>query len=157
MTKVFECTCLRGHASRVSAICIRSPWKGRGTGSTDVPLSELDMKHRKWPLWSLPTCQSALHRDCLLRLLMRCTDRPETHSQTQTYRKKRRHSYELDWCQHSNSSQRGCNNDDQWCGQSTGLIFYIWIPISLSDCEACWGSAYEYVPTIDCIIGNWVI
>lgn len=43
---------------------------------------EPNMKHRKRPLWSLPTCQSALHRDCLLPLLMCCTDRPGTHMQT---------------------------------------------------------------------------
>lgn len=68
-----------------------------------------------------------------------------THTHTQnsnTSRKKKegkQHRYEPDWCRHSNSSPRRHNNDDQWCGQSAGLLFHIWIPISLSDCEACRG------------------
>lgn len=79
----------------VSVICEPSPGKRRG--STDVSLSEPNMKHRKRPLWSLPTCQSALHRDRLLRLLMCRTDRPETHMQTQTHwGKKKQRCYEYD-------------------------------------------------------------
>lgn len=77
---VCVCKCVRW----VSAICNPSPLKSGGAGSTDVSLSlslsEPHMKHRKRPLWSLPTCQSALHGDRLLRLLMCGTDRPETHT-----------------------------------------------------------------------------
>lgn len=119
-----------------SIICKLSLWKRSGAGGKDVSLSELDMKHRKQPLWSLLSCQSALHRDRMLPLLMWRTDRPETHMQTQINWEKRRRSYESDWCWHSNSSLRRHNHDDQLGGQSSGLLFYIRTPISLTACEA---------------------
>lgn len=106
-----------------------------------ISLCEPHMKHRKRPLWSLPTCQSALHRDRLLPLLMCRTDRPETHMQTQTQggEKKGGSSMSLTGACIQTPSLRRYNHDDQPCGQSAGLLFYIWIPISLSDYEACWG------------------
>lgn len=139
-------------------VCYLQPWR-RGAGSTDVSLSEPNMKHRKRPLWSLPTCQSALHRDRLLRLLMCCTDRPETHMQTQTPRgKKKKHTHMAELLSsslpgvstqtrghQSDLSPRRYNHDDQRWRQSEGLLFYIWIPISLSGCEARSGSTYTHL------------
>lgn len=129
----YFCACVC--EKRASIICKLSLWKRSGAGGKDVSLSELDMKHRKQPLWSLLSCQSALHRDRMLPLLMWRTDRPETHMQTQINWEKRRRSYESDWCWHSNSSLRRHNHDDQLGGQSSGLLFYIRTPISLTACE----------------------
>lgn len=74
--------------------------------------------------------------------------------------KKKQHSSDSDWCRHSNSSPRTYNHDDQQCRQSAGLLFYIWIPISFSDCEACWGphshlyqrAIYSPLPVIVCLL-----
>ena len=72
-----ECSRERGEFVRH-----RGPLKSRGSGSTAVPLCAPDMKHRTRPLWSWPTCQSALHWDCLLPALMCRTDRPRACMQS---------------------------------------------------------------------------
>lgn len=106
--------------------------KERGARSTDVSLSEPNMKHRKRPLWSLPTCQSALHRDRLLRLLMCCTDRPETHMQTQTHR------HDSVGVGVQSRPRGGMTVMTNSVSKARVYFFHIWIPISLGDCEAHW-------------------
>lgn len=72
-------------------LCASVSWKNKRrqyrciSAFLSFSLSEPNMKQRKQPLWSLPACQSALHRDCMLRLLMCCTGRSETRMQTQRH------------------------------------------------------------------------
>lgn len=75
-----------------------------------------------------------------------------THANLNTStEKKKQHRYESDWCRHSKLSPRRYNHDDQQCGQSTGLLFYIWIPISLSDLQ---GSTF--VPMDNLVSTPWL-
>lgn len=68
-----------------------------------------------------------------------------THANSNTLRGKKKQCC-YDYCRHSNSSLGLYNHDDQQCGKSASLLFYIWIPISLSDCEACLGSTFTFAP-----------
>lgn len=111
-------------------VCERNLKNKRQRQYRCISLSEPNMKQRKQPLWSLPTCQSALHRDCMLRLLMCCTVRSETRMQTQTHfgegikkKRKREHRAKSDWCRHSNPSPRRYNHDDQ-CSVGKVLVYY---------------------------------